>query len=198
MVDANDCEPLAAIRERYLEQLASTDAQEPESDLLRALGPLQVGAQGHRRAVYLCLAAVRRPLVRWGLPTLGPATEIASSVTIAEQCVVDPSSVDVARVSRASALDRGFIASTPCSEVEFYARAVYRSVAALVRFSLYGGLPDGAEALEWSHLADTENGALGQPFDRWLVETALPAAWFLRRLSDEELNPLIQPKATHH
>jgi hypothetical protein len=95
-------------------------------------------------------------------------------------------------IARACHLDKGFIDLAPCSEENFYARAIYHAVAALNRLALYAGLPDGVDVLEWARLADGEEcerlpGEMR--YDNWLIEVALPAAHQERSLSEHELNP---------
>jgi hypothetical protein len=95
-------------------------------------------------------------------------------------------------IARACHLDKGFIDSVPCSEEKLYARAIYNAVAALNRFALYAGLPDGVDVLTWARLADGEEYERlpGEMlYDNWLIEIALPAARQERSLLEHELNP---------
>jgi hypothetical protein len=190
--NADDLGFVTTAGKRYLAQMAASDAAAPERELLQALGAPEVGSIGHRRAFGLGLAVARRPLARWGLPKIGPAADVARSLRVAQACVLGSPGLSALELDRACHLDQGCIDSPPGSEEEFYARAIYGAVAALSRFSLYAGLPDGVDVLKWARLADGEEyerlpGEMH--YDKWLTEIALPAAYRERPVSEEELNP---------
>jgi hypothetical protein len=66
---------------------------------------------------------------------------------------------------------------------------------ALARFSLHYGIPDAMEVLAEASSQDSEFANATRKlmgFDAWLISIALPAAYHLRDLSNEELHPRIE------
>lgn len=190
--DADASKFVETVAKRYLAGMAACDDAAPEEELLQALGPLEVGSVGHRRAFGLGLSVVRRPLARWGAPKVGPADDIARSLQVARACLSGGSGLSSLQIDQACRLDSGFIDSTPGSEEGQYAGAMYGAVAALCRFALYAGVPDGVDALVWGRLADGEEyerSPREMRYKAWLTAVALPAAYQEQPLSQGELNP---------
>lgn len=108
-------------------------------------------------------------------------------------CLSGGTGLSPRRIDQACRLDSSLVESTAGTEEQLeYAGAMYRAVAALCRFALYAGVPDGVEALVWGRLADGEEyerSPREMPYKAWLTAVALPAAYQERPLSEDELNP---------
>jgi hypothetical protein len=174
--------------------LSDDGSGDRERDLLQAFGPLQVGSLSHRRAVCLCLNAVRRVLARWGVPTCGPTAALMPAVDRVWRWVekADEPEPEPSDWESFCHLGEPPPEAGTRTEATDYASAVFAAVSALARFTLFAGVWDGVEALANSSLADCEEARsqhMEMPFWDWLAGTAVAAAHERRRLSPPELNP---------
>jgi hypothetical protein len=163
-----------------------------ERELLQAFGPLRTGSVSHRRAVCLCLNAVRRVLTRWGLPACRPTAALMPAVDCVWQWIERADEPEPSEWKSFCHLGETPQVAGIRTEETDYAVAVFEAVSALARFALFAGVQDGVEVLLNSSLADCEEARTQRmeiPFEEWLTGRAVAAAHELRRLSSAELNP---------
>jgi hypothetical protein len=193
--------PGSADRERLPVELAEAagkflrrddGSDDRERDLLRAFGPSAVGSPSHRRAVCLCLNAIRRGLDRWGMPACGPTAALVPALERVREWVETADEPATSLRESFCHLDATPQGAGTRTEEGDHAAAVFRAVSALASFALFAGVWDGVEVLASSSCADGEEaraacGEIG--FDEWLAGSAVAAAHELRLLSSAELNP---------
>jgi hypothetical protein len=189
VTDQLPIELLAAAKE-YLLDDEHFDFDEKQRKLLTAYGSLELHSESHRRAVFLCLNAVRRVLRFGRLSTPQHVQDMADAINLVKRWLVEVDEPSPAVWEKFCQLgsDRRDVVRRDDETV--YLETICFAVSALVRFALFAGLYDGIEALTYSWLADegdADNAFDEDGFARWMAESAIAAAYRMRFMSPEEL-----------
>jgi hypothetical protein len=182
------------LREAARDYLSDDDSSEEDEDspgvdlrLIEAFGSTQTGDTAHRQATLLCVLAMRRVLYGWAaLECEGDAPERA--VAAAEAWVLTGTTPpDWESLCVPALAIRDGEVTTDCDV--YRAKPIAEGAASTARFAWTGNAPDGADALLNVFYAASEGVYRPDtmPYDQWLITVALPAAYMLQPLSEEQL-----------
>lgn len=187
----------ASLREAALAFIAPLTEEEKEIDyedlkreshFMEAFGLTPLGGMGHRQATWLCVLAARRTLPGWtDLECEGDAP--ARAVEAAEKWVLTGEAPDdwEPLCTPEPAIRDGYVIDDCTYGV---ANSIAEVAAYTARFACTGDPAAGGDVLFWTGFVMSE-GLFSphdpQSFDRWLLTVALPAAYALQPLSEQQL-----------
>jgi hypothetical protein len=176
----------APLRDAGLRYVTECESDDLAFQLIEAFGIAGVGDEGHRRAAWLCVLAVRKVLYGWAaLECEGDAPDRAVDAvgswvqTGAAPRAWGPLCVPAKAVRQGRVIeDCDACRAEPIAAAAAYAARFVQSAdpsdAAEVLFSVWCAIDEGV------HFPDEV------PFAEWVVTVALPAAYGLRSLTERE------------
>ncbi len=176
-----------ALRDAAIRYATSTESDELAPGLIETFGIVVAGDEAHRRAVWLCVLAVRKVLWGWrAMECKGDKPAVAIDATAKwVQTRIAPADWKPLCVP-AKAIRRGkrIVDCDTCR-----VGPIASAAALTARFALYANHLDAAEVLSqvWSSINEGIFWPDAMPFEAWVVTIALPASYDLRPLTEQEL-----------
>jgi hypothetical protein len=176
------------VRAAALRYATDRETDDLGMQLLEAFEIAAIGDVAHRRAVWLCVLAVRRVLYGW--EALGCEGDKPNQVvdTVASWVKNGRVPRDWAPLCVPAVAVRDGRVVTDCDINR--ARPIASAAAHTARFAQSAALSEADEALfsVWMAMDEGVHWPDSIPFEEWLVTIALPAALELRDLSEQELH----------
>jgi hypothetical protein len=177
----------AALRDAAILYATDTKTEGLALRLIVAFGIAQLGDEAHRRAVMLCALAVRKVLYGWQALECeghGPATAIEATENWVRAGTAPADWKPLCEPAKAI---RGGELIRDCDICR--AGPIASAAALTARFAMHGAASDAADVLfnVWNSVDEGVHWPDSMAFEAWIATIALPAAYDLRALTEQEL-----------